>query len=206
MPGVGKSTTAVRLAALLNYAVVVGTDEIRECVRLYDKSEVLKGTSHDRWQMFGPLNSFTFNQGYLAQSRTLQSAVMAVINRNLSQGESLIVEGVHLIPSLYQQLPEALVCHCLLYLSNDHLHQRNLASKAKRRLGNKPIPAKQYAKHVTRVQDYLLSEAKQYQLLTIESGSSDQNALLIINQLKLEEGSRYVPDYSRQNCALQPLC
>jgi 2-phosphoglycerate kinase len=206
MPGVGKSTTAVRLAALLNLAVVVGTDEIRDVMRLYDKSEALAGTSHDRWQIFGALDSLSFKQGYLAHSSAIRPGVMAIINKNLALGESLIIEGVHLAPSLYQHLPRAQICHCLLYLSSAELHRRNLDSKTKRRLGYKPAWSQQLARHVVRVQDHLLTEAKHFRVLAMESGSAEQNARTIINHLKAEERHKYVPNYPRQDYALQPLC
>ena len=125
MPGTRKSSTAVRLASLLEFAVVVNIDEVRDIMQLYDKRPAIQGKSHDRWKLFGSLNDKNFFRGFTAHSRTLKQGVMAVINKNISIGENIIIEGVHLLPSLYKNIRYVEKIHVLL-TAKDFSSHKNL--------------------------------------------------------------------------------
>lgn len=167
MPASGKSTLAIQLAAKLGFLVSIGTDEIRDVVRLYDDSPAVAGQSHDRWQLFGSLTDETYVQGYVAQSQALRPAIMAVIDRNVANGESLVVEGVHLLPSLYRDVAGARLHHFVLQVSGPDHHWANITKRLTRRQGRGPGWDAQKVQHVSRTQAYLLQEAKQYQIPVI---------------------------------------
>jgi 2-phosphoglycerate kinase len=97
-PGTGKSTLAGRLSAHLEMDHRIGTGFIRAVVQ----SEVSPDEDPD-------LFSMTFQAddpvAHLEkQALRLRNAVLACVERARREGTSLVVEGSHLIPSLYAGL------------------------------------------------------------------------------------------------------
>lgn len=93
--GVGKSTTAVKIANEHSFARLLSTDAIREIMRVQDSSEnpalhrssFSKGESGDAvldWQ---------------DTCKSVEAGVLATIERARREGIDLILEGVHIEPS-----------------------------------------------------------------------------------------------------------
>jgi 2-phosphoglycerate kinase len=98
-PGTGKSTLAARLGERLSLDHRIGTGFIRAVVQ----SQTDIGRDPD-------LFSMTFEADDPAdrlerQARRLLGAVLACVDRARREGTSLVVEGSHLIPSLYSTCP-----------------------------------------------------------------------------------------------------
>lgn len=183
MPGTRKSSTAVKLAAMLNFAVVVNMDEVRDIMQLYDKRTVIQGKSHDRWKLFGPLNDKNFYRGVLAHSRALKKGVMAVIKKNISIGENIIIEGVHLFPSLYKNIGPAKKIHILLTAEDVGRHKNLLGYKFNRRHNIQKPWSNEKIRHVERIQDILIKDAKKNDVLIIESITPEKNCSTITKYL-----------------------
>lgn len=183
MPGTRKSSTAIKLAAMLNFAVVVNMDEVRDIMQIYDKRAVIQGKSHDRWKLFGSLNDRNFYRGFLAHSRALKKGAMAIIEKNISIGENTMVEGVHLLPSLYKDIGPAKKIHILLTAEDAGHHKNLLGYKFGRRHGiQKPWSAEKI-KHIGRIQNILIKDAEKNDALIIESMTPEKNCSIIIKYL-----------------------
>lgn len=183
MPGVRKSSTAVMLGGLLGFSSVIGMDEVRDIMKIYDKNPVVNSKSHYCWQIFGNLNTTNFYKGYLIHSRALKKGAMAAVKKNLSVGENTIVEGVHLAPSLYKGIRSARVFHFLL-VAKDHLHHNILLNnKFWRRHGiQKPWDKAKITK-VELIQDFLLQDAKKNNSPIILSETPEKNCRKIIERI-----------------------
>ncbi len=102
-PGTGKSVMATALSALLGINKVIGTDSIREIMRLAfsgDLIPTLYQSTTEAWKGL-PLELKTREQlitGFCLQSDQVSLGVKAVVERTVEEGASLIIEGVHLIP------------------------------------------------------------------------------------------------------------
>jgi 2-phosphoglycerate kinase len=98
--GTGKTHFAVRLAAAQGLDHTLGTGFVREIVRATttpDHDPVLFELS------FGGRDPV---ETLRAQATRLHAAVRACITRARAEGTSLVVEGTHLLPSLYAHDPD----------------------------------------------------------------------------------------------------
>lgn len=183
MPGVRKSSTAVKLGGMLNFASVVGMDEMRDVVKLYDKRPIVQGKSHDRWQLFGSLNEKNFIKGFLGHCRALKKGAIAIIKKQMALGENTIVEGVHLVPFLYRHIPGYKKFHFLLVAKDFYHHQQMLDRKFGRRHQRQEPWDKQKVKHVERIQKYLVQDAMKNQVVVLESTTPEENCQRIMEYL-----------------------
>jgi 2-phosphoglycerate kinase len=96
--GTGKTTLASELSWRLGLDHRIGTGFIREIVKSQHRKE-------DCLELHG----FTFRAeqpiaNIVAQAERLRPAIMACIERAQREGTSLLVEGTHLLPSLYHNV------------------------------------------------------------------------------------------------------
>ena len=109
--GAGKSTVAARVAYLLDIVRTQSTDMMREIIRCYLVPHVaptLGYSSFDAWQGLPeiehmPRQIMTDNpvvSGFLAQFGTVKVALEATIQRAVKESNDLIVDGVHVLPTL----------------------------------------------------------------------------------------------------------
>lgn len=96
--GTGKTTLASELSWRLGLDHRIGTGFIREIVKTQHRKE-------DCLELHG----FTFRSeqpvaNIVAQARRLKPAIIACIERARREGTSLLVEGTHLLPSLYHDV------------------------------------------------------------------------------------------------------
>ncbi|MDP6869993.1 MAG: zeta toxin family protein [Candidatus Poseidoniaceae archaeon] len=93
--GVGKSTTAVKLAHLNSFSRLLSTDAIREIMRVMDNDGM------------GALHRSSFSKGdsgdpvldWQDTCKAVEPGILATIERARREGIDLILEGVHLEPS-----------------------------------------------------------------------------------------------------------
>jgi len=96
--GTGKTTLASELSWRLGLDHRIGTGFIREIVKSQHRTE-------DCLELHG----FTFRSeqpvaNIVAQAQRLRPAIIACIERARREGTSLLVEGTHLLPSLYHDV------------------------------------------------------------------------------------------------------
>lgn len=184
MPGTRKSSTAIKLGAALNFATVVGMDEIRDVMRIYDQRPIIQGRSHNRWKLFGVPVKKNFIRGFLGHCRALKRGAMAIIRKNAKIGENTIIEGVHLVPSLYQNIPRVKVFRVML-TAKDHIHHKKLlAEKFGRRHGIQKTWLSEKVWHVEQIQDFLLDDAQKHNVAVFTSTTPEENCDKIINCFK----------------------
>lgn len=184
MPGTRKSSTAVRLGGLLGFSVVVNIDEVRDIMTIYDKRPIIRGESHNRWRLFGSLNDKNFLKGFLGHSRALKKGVSAIIKKNLFIGENIIIEGVHLIPSLYKDIHGAKKFHILLITKNFTHHKKLLGYKFGRRHNIQKPWDKEKVRHIERIQNILIEDARRNNLFVLESTNPAKNCAVIMHHLE----------------------
>jgi 2-phosphoglycerate kinase len=93
--GVGKSTTAVKLASSRHFSRLLSTDAIREIIRVSSPNEnsALFRSSFSKGESGDPV--IDWQETCLA----IESGIEATIERARREGINLIIEGVHLQPS-----------------------------------------------------------------------------------------------------------
>lgn len=165
MPGTRKSSSAVQLAAKLGIKVVIGTDQIRDIVRLHVNDLFLAGPTHDRWQIIGQRTPENIAKGYLAQSALLKRDILTILELARSRGENVIVEGVHLFPDLYWKLnddPNLAFFHFLLSAENENIHNRNIDLKLRLRHGKEKDWPQEKIEDIREIQKFFLNNKPPY--------------------------------------------
>jgi len=193
--GVGKSTTSSEIAHRLNIVRTQSTDMLREVMRLMLPERLLPAlhvSSFDAWRTLPSRNdkavSFDthFIEGYLTQAREVAVGIEGVIHRAEREQISLILEGVHVYPTLQQRLMQqtnAIVIPFLLAVLKrkqlrEHLKGRGQHSKLRR--------ADRYLEQfdaIWELQSFLLAEADRHQLSIIPNVERPETIRLVMETI-----------------------
>ena len=166
--GTGKSTVATDLANGLGIVRTQSTDMLREVMRVLIPDRVspqLHTSSFDNAKTAVPVYAdnadLNLLYGFRRQSELVEVACQAVLQRAVNERVSLVLEGVHIRPSLMSRLPEsdAVVVPVMLCV----LDKRILISHIKgRRIHSGKRRAARYLEKIEEIwklQSALLSEA-----------------------------------------------
>lgn len=134
-PGVGKSTLATRLALRLGINRVVPTDAIREVLRTVIPTTVLPELHVSTYEAAAPGHADQPLTVFRRQAHAVSAATAAVARRLASEGRSLLVEGVHLLPgslrdSLEGHEASPIVIELLVTQQDERVHRAQLARRA----------------------------------------------------------------------------
>ena len=161
--GTGKSTISKELSERLNLIHRIGTGFIREIVRQYinDNKKYMFGYTFQVDSQKELINRF------VKQSKGLVDATKACIQRALDEGTSLIIEGAHIIPGLFNDCEVSLT---IVLRNNDSEKHRNMI------LGpthfNRKITNDEFSQNLI-LQDYICGEAKKHQVPIIDVTRKD---------------------------------
>lgn len=185
-PGTGKSAVAAELAQRLEIVRTQSTDLLREVMRMMVPESllpVLHKSSYDAWQVLPQSSNGQHHaeslllDGYRAQAELLSVPCEAVIKRSLREQTSLIIEGVHVRPSVWDKNLETSgtigITIMLAVLDRKRLQDR---FRGRGELIDMRR-ADRYLEHfesIWRLQSYLLSEADRYHTPIIVNDSKDQ--------------------------------
>jgi 2-phosphoglycerate kinase len=104
--GVGKTSVSVALANQLRISRLESTDSIRQIMRLMiapDLIPALHASSYTAWKVAGAVSVDDKNpviSAFREQAMRVGVGVKAIISRALEENDSVIIDGVHLLPDL----------------------------------------------------------------------------------------------------------
>jgi len=192
--GCGKSTMATELANQLDIVRTQSTDMLREVMRMMMPNRllpILHTSSFDAWKTL-PAHAETVDpetllaDGYRTQVELISVASEAVIQRALKERVSLILEGVHMHPSLLSSIPrnnDAIVVPIMLSITEPE----NLRRRFKGRGSQAPNRrAERYLKNfdaIWQLQSFLISEAKHADIPVITNDDRPEAVRLIMNSI-----------------------
>jgi 2-phosphoglycerate kinase len=131
--------------------------------------------------------------GFLDQTRNVLVGVEAAIDRALTEGWSMVLEGVHLVPGMVaRERTDALVVHCVVAISDEELHRghfwvRDSATEGLRSL-DKYIDG---LPEIRLIQNLILERAARFDVAVIENHAVDE-AIGEIMDLVLRSAERLV--------------
>jgi 2-phosphoglycerate kinase len=105
--GVGKSTLALEVARRLSIGRVLSTDSIRDVMRVMLSDDLVPTLHVSSFEAHSRLTNEVREgldpviEGFLEQSRTVSVGVRAVIERAIIEGTSTVIDGVSIVPGLF---------------------------------------------------------------------------------------------------------
>jgi len=135
-PGVGKSTMASEIGYRLGISRIVSSDSIREALRSLisvELSPALHASSYRAWRAelmpgealgVGPKRKRVI-RGFQRQVQQLSTALSAIVQRNIDEATSSVMEGIHLVPGFIpeREFDGAALVELVLTLSDPEVHR-----------------------------------------------------------------------------------
>ena len=126
--GTGKSTIAAEVAHRLGLTRVTSTDFIRQTMRAFFSEEFMPTIHRSSFAageaVVGEVKGDPTVVGFVEQSRHVSVGIDAAIRRALTEGWSIVLEGVHLVPGLVPSKVEgALVVHVIVAIPDEEAHR-----------------------------------------------------------------------------------
>lgn len=201
--GTGKSSLATELASRLNILKVTGTDMIRQIMRTIFTEQMMPAlhsssfTVSNEQGLSALLESSDVRAGFMQQALNVNVGVRAVVERAINENLNMIVEGVHLLPSLiqFEDLGEkAYHVPVMISLNDDKNHKARFSIRQK---GAADRYARRYQEHFTEIRqihDHCLEVAQQFQVDIIDNADFDRSinqlVLMVITNLQKQMDSR----------------
>ncbi len=196
--GTGKSTIATELAYRLDIARTQSTDMMREVIRSYLAEQVTPTLQYSSFEAWRGLPAFSYASkksgqhkvinGFLAQLSAMQPAINTTINRTLQEHESLILEGVHVVPSeidLCNAEKEAVCVQIMLAT----LDKKSLKKQLKKRIRDQ-------SKHRNADHVEFIDEIWELQSWLLEA--ADNEGMSIIPNVNVEDSIREILEITSQ--------
>jgi len=195
--GVGKSRLAAELAGILEINRMASTDSIREVMRKMVSKELVPSihvSSYEAGDVIYKYAELDKRQkilyGFLDQVEKVLTGVEAVIQRAVKENISLIVEGIHLIPGIFEKMKnKAYIVHIILTTFDEEIHRSRFKSREKM----SQRTSKKYLRNfraIRLIQDFLYRTAHEKGIPVIENIDFDQTrekALEVITDRLIEE-------------------
>nr|A9A9N2.1 RecName: Full=2-phosphoglycerate kinase; Short=2PGK [Methanococcus maripaludis C6] len=179
--GVGTSTIAFELASRLGIPSVIGTDSIREVMRRSiskDLVPMLYESSYTAWTALrrSPWDEQDTKEmhllGFERHVEPVLLGIESIIDRSLTEGTSVILEGTHIVPGLmgekYHSMPNVIFLN--LTLSSEETHKKRFTARAK--VSDRPL--ERYLENfeiIKEINQYIVEKSKENNVPVIENVS-----------------------------------
>ena len=196
--GTGKSTVAAEVAHRLGITRVASTDFIRQTMRAFFSPEFMPTIHYSSFEAGLALEDDVTGDpavaGFVDQCRHVCVGVDAAIGRSLTEGWSMVLEGVHLVPGLLPaELAGALLVHVVVEIADEdvhrmHFHVRDAATGGIRAM-DKYLDR---LDDIRRVQDYVVGRARREGVPVVENANVERTIDTVI-ELVMQASERVRP-------------
>jgi 2-phosphoglycerate kinase len=188
--GVGKSTIATMLASRLGITRVIPTDAIREVMRSLFTEDIfptLHTSSFDAARLVRhPLtrSADPVVVGFRDQASAVAVGIDALVQRAVSEGTDLIVEGAHVVPGFIDEKRfhgEAVIVPMLVTVDDEESHRSHFLMRAHE---SRNRPSERYLDffdNIRKLQKYLKSMALQHGVPLVPSYNLDATLSQVID-------------------------
>jgi len=176
--GTGKSTIASEVAHRLGITRVTSSDFIRETMRAFFSYEEMPAIHSSSFEAGSTLDGDDdpLIAGFIEQSRHVCVGVDAAMRRSLTEGWSMVLEGVHLVPGMVPaSLDGALILHVIIEIANEdahrmHFHVRDTATGGVRAM-DKYL---ERIEDIRRIQSFLVQRAHRESVEVVENANVER--------------------------------
>jgi len=196
--GTGKSTVATEVAYRLGITRVTSTDFVRQTMRAFFAKEFMPSIHYSSFEAALGLSKAEEEEsgdvallGFLDQTRNVLVGVEAALQRALDEGWSIVLEGVHLVPGMFEtNLEGALVVQCVLAIHDEEIHSTHFWSRDLSSDGGRPLDRYLAAlPEIRMIQDYIVERARRCDVPVIEN-ESREGGISAVMELVLERAER----------------
>jgi 2-phosphoglycerate kinase len=178
--GTGKSTVAAEVAHRLGITRVASTDFIRQTMRAFFSPEFMPTIHFSSFEAGEALDEEVTGDptivGFVEQCRHVCVGVDAAIRRALTEGWSMVLEGVHLVPGMLPtELDGALIVHVVVEISDPAVHRLHFHIRDAATGGIRPM--EKYLDRlddIRRVQTYVVGRARREEVPVIENANVER--------------------------------
>jgi 2-phosphoglycerate kinase len=175
--GVGKSSLALEVARRLSIARVLSTDSIRDVMRVMLSNDLVPTLhvssfeAHSRLVSELRVGNDPVIEGFLEQSRTVSVGVRAVIERAIKEGVNTALDGVSLVPGLFDVTDWQDRAHVIFLLAADEDRESLHGHLVARAHGRSARASERYMQNFTeifRIQESLLERAEMFGVTVVD--------------------------------------
>jgi len=185
--GVGKSTIATQLAARIAITRIIPTDAVREVMRAMLRDDLLPSlhsSSFDepRGQVPLPRDADSVIIGYREQSSAVAVGIRALVNRAVTEGTDLVIEGAHVVPGLLdpKEYDDAVLVPFVVTVDDEELHRSHLMRRGResRRDADRYLDS---FDNIRKIQSYVKSLAAEHDTPIVASYNLDATLSQVID-------------------------
>jgi 2-phosphoglycerate kinase len=185
--GTGKSTVATELAHRLGITRVTSTDFIRQTMRAFFSREFMPAIHYSSFEagaaVPGEATGDPVINGFVEQCRYVSVGVEAAIARSLTEGWSMVLEGVHLVPGLVPaSLDGALLLHVIVEIEHEEAHRAHFMVRDATTGGVRAMDHYLSGiEEIRRVQRYIVGRARHEDVPVIENANVERTIDRVID-------------------------
>jgi 2-phosphoglycerate kinase len=178
--GTGKSTVATEAAHRLGITRVTSTDFIRQTIRAFFSEAFMPSVHYSSFEAGQSVVDAETGDptilGFLEQTRNVLVGVDGAIQRALTEGWSMVLEGVHLVPGMVpRRIDGVLVVNAILAIESEevhrtHFHVRDMTTGGVRAM-DKYL---EQLEDIRRIQAHIVRRAEKTGVPVIESSNPDR--------------------------------
>lgn len=193
--GTGKSTVAAEVAHRLGITRVASTDFIRQTMRAFFSPEFMPTIHFSSFEAGQALDEEVTGDptivGFVDQCRHVCVGVEAALRRALTEGWSMVLEGVHLVPGMLPaELDGALLVHVVIEIADEevhrmHFHIRDATTGGIRAMDKYLVQIDD----IRRVQTYIASRARRESVPVVENANVERTIDQVI-ELVMQSAER----------------
>jgi 2-phosphoglycerate kinase len=193
--GTGKSTVAAEVAHRLGITRVASTDFIRQTMRAFFSPEFMPTIHYSSFEAGQAVDQEVTGDptvvGFVDQSRHVCVGVEAAIRRALTEGWSMVLEGVHLVPGLLPaELEGVLLVHVIVAIDDEEAHRMHFHVRDATTGGIRAM--EKYLSHlddIRRLQTYVAGRARREGVPVVENANVERTIDQVI-ELVMQSAER----------------
>lgn len=176
--GVGTSSIAFEVANRLGIRNMISTDMIREVMRKMISKELIPSLHESTFTAYKSLRTpapVEFDEvlvGFRDHVNVVTVGIEAVIERALTEGISIVIEGAHLVPGFIREelINKNNVAMFVLTVPDEKMHRSRFYSRCRQKWARRPL--ERYLKYfwaIRRIHDYIEMQARKHNIPIIEN-------------------------------------